>query len=228
MTRDPTHRQPTINSTGTRRLAIEICAMRRRQPALDDTVQAIRIGNECVLHALVVGAQRGDSDAALTAIWALLPRLAAVVISRLPIQEWHRAIDEYLTFTYLTIIDVDADKPPFLLGDKIISRTRRRSERALEFDPVVLCEPSDLPTTTSKNASSRSSASTRWPAPYGVGCSKSTLGTRCSEPDLAMSPALRLHANARWRAGRSAGSSSGRGRPRSDLTPTHDSEIANL
>lgn len=144
MTRDPAHRQPIINSTGTRRLATEICAMRRRQPALDDTVQAIRSGNECVLHALVVGAQRGDSDAALTAIWALLPRLAAVVISRLPIQEWHRAIDEYLTFTYLTIIDVDADKPPFLLGDKIISRTRRRYERALEFDPVVLCEPGML------------------------------------------------------------------------------------
>ena len=144
MTRDPGHRQPIINSTGTRRLASEIQAMRRREPALDDTIQAIRSGSGRVLHALVVRAQRGDSDAAVTAIWALLPRLAAVVISRLPIQEWHCAIDDYVTFAYLTIVDVDADKPPFLLADKIISRTRRRYERAIEIESVVLCEPGIL------------------------------------------------------------------------------------
>ena len=144
MTRYPAQRQPIINSIGTRRLDTEICGMRRRQPTLDDTIQAIRSGNDRLLHALVGRAQRGDSDAALTAIWALLPRLAAVVISRLPIQEWHGAIDEYLTFAYLTIVDVDVDKPPFFLGDKIISRTRRRYERALEIEPVVLCEPGML------------------------------------------------------------------------------------
>jgi hypothetical protein len=113
--------------------------MRRRQPTLDDTVQAIRHGDERVLHALVVRAQRGDSDAAVTLIWALLPRLAAVVINRLPIQEWHQGIDEYLTFAYLTIVDVDTDRPPFHLSDKIISRTRRRYERAMKTEPVVLC-----------------------------------------------------------------------------------------
>ena len=107
MTRHPARRQPIINSTGTRRLAAQIRSLRRRQPTLDDTVHAIRDGDERVLHALVVRAQRGDSDAAVTAIWALLPRLAAVVINRLPIQEWHQGIDEYLTFAYLTIVDVD-------------------------------------------------------------------------------------------------------------------------
>jgi hypothetical protein len=118
--------------------------LRRRQPTLDDTVQAIRHGDERVLHALVIRAQRGDSDAAVTLIWALLPRLAAVVINRLPIQEWHHGIDEYLTLAYLTIVDVDTDRPTILLGDKIIARTRRRYERAMDVDPVVLCEPGIL------------------------------------------------------------------------------------
>jgi hypothetical protein len=141
MTRHPARRQPIINSTGTRRLAAQFRIMRRRQPTLDDTVHAIRHGDERVLHAVVVRAQRGDSDAAVTAIWALLPRLAAVVINRLPIQEWHQGIDEYLTLAYLTIADVDTDRPPFHLSDKIISRTRRRYERATEADPVLLCGP---------------------------------------------------------------------------------------
>lgn len=138
MRRHPSHRQPIINSTGTRRLAAQVRIMRRRQPTLDDTVQAIRHGDEGVLHALVVRAQRGDSGAAVTLIWALLPRFAAVVINRLPIQEWHHVIDEYLTFAYLTIVDVDTQKPPIHLSDKIISRTRRRYERAMESEPVVL------------------------------------------------------------------------------------------
>jgi hypothetical protein len=141
MTRHPARRQPIINSTGTRRLAAQIRSLRRRQPTLDDTIHAIRHGNERVLHALVVRAQRGDSDAAVTLIWALLPRLAAVVINRLPIQEWHHGIDEYLTFVYLTVIDIDTETPPIHLGDKIISRTRRRYERAMETEPVVLCGP---------------------------------------------------------------------------------------
>lgn len=139
MTRHPARRQPVINSTGTRRLTAQIRSLRRREPGLDDTVQAIRDGDERVLHALVVRAQRADADAAVIAIWALLPRLAAVVINRLPIHEWHQGIDDYLTFTYLTLADVDTDRPSFHLSDKIIARTRRRYERAVEIEPVVLC-----------------------------------------------------------------------------------------
>lgn len=144
MTRHPARRQPIINSPGTRRLAAQIRSLRRRQPTLEDTIQAIRCRNERVLHTLVVRAQRGDSDAAVTAIWALLPRLAAVVINRLPIQDWHRGIDEYLSFAYLTIVDVDTIKPPSHLSDKIIARTRRRYERAMEIEPVALFEPGML------------------------------------------------------------------------------------
>ena len=86
-------------------------------------------------------AQRGDADAAVTAVWALLPRLGAVVMNRLPVGEWRPGIDEYLTFAYLAIADVDTDQSPFLLADKIISRTRRRYERATKVRPVLVCEP---------------------------------------------------------------------------------------
>ncbi len=141
MTRHPARRQPIINSTGTRRLVAQVGTIRRRQPTLDDSVHEIRAGNERVLHALVVRTQGGDSDAAVTAIWALLPRLAAVVINRLPIQEWHQAIDDLLAVAYLTIVDVDANQPPYFLSDKIISRTRRRYERTTEGEPIALCEP---------------------------------------------------------------------------------------
>jgi hypothetical protein len=144
MTRHATRRQPIINSIGTRRLAAQILSLRRRQPTLDDTVDAIREGDERVIHSLVVRAQQGDADATVIALWALLPRLAAVVINRLPIQEWHQGIDEYLTFAYLTIMDVDTEGPPLHLSDKIVSRTRRRYERAVGFEPVVLCGPGML------------------------------------------------------------------------------------
>jgi hypothetical protein len=141
MTANHLHRQRIINSNGTRQLASQIEPLRRRQPTLDHTIEAIRRGDDRVLHDLVVRAQGSDSDAAVTALWALLPRLAAVVINRLPVQEWHQSIDDYLTFTYLTIVDVDTDTPPLLLSDKIISRTRRRYERAMKIEPVVLCRP---------------------------------------------------------------------------------------
>jgi len=118
--------------------------MRRRQSMLDETISAIRSGNERVLHALVVRAQGGDADAAVTAIWALLPRLAAVVINRLPAQQWHQGIDDFMTFAYLTIVDVDRRQPAVLLSDKIISRTRRRYERATATGSVVLQEPGVL------------------------------------------------------------------------------------
>jgi hypothetical protein len=137
MTHHHSARQPTIHSFGTRRLAKQMRALRKRQPALDDTINAIRGGNDRVLHALVVRAQHGDQDSAVTAISALLPRLAAVVIRRLPIREWQSGIDEYITFAYLTIRDVNCDNPPAYLADKIISRTRRRYERAIESEAAI-------------------------------------------------------------------------------------------
>lgn len=144
MTRHPSHRTPIINSSGTRRLAAQIGALRRRNSTLDDTIAAIRSGNDRVLHELVVRAQGGNSDAVVTAIWALHPRLAAVVINRLPAPQWRQGIDDFMTFAYLTIVDVDSTQPAVLLSDKIISRTRRRYERAVATGPDELQEPALL------------------------------------------------------------------------------------
>lgn len=116
--------------------------MRRRSSTLDDTVTAIRSGDESALHALVIRAQRGDSDAAVTAIWALHPRLTAVVINRLPSWQWRQGIDDLLTFAYLTIADVNPTQPAVLLSDKIISRARRRFERAATSGSIKVQEPS--------------------------------------------------------------------------------------
>ena len=115
--------------------------MRRRSSTLDDTVAEIRSGDERALHALVIRAQRGDSDAAVTAIWALHPRLTAVVINRLPSWQWRQGIDDLVTFAYLTIADVDPRQPAVLLSDKIISRARRRYERAAASGSIEVQEP---------------------------------------------------------------------------------------
>jgi hypothetical protein len=92
----------------------------------------------------VIRTQSGNTDAATTAIWALLPRLAAVVIRRLPIDRWHEAIDDYLTFAYLVVLDVDTNEPPDHLADKIIARTRRRFERATASERAVSWAPGSL------------------------------------------------------------------------------------
>ena len=144
MNRNTSHRQPTIHSPGTRRLAAHVRTIRRRDPAFDRVVSAIRGGDDQALHALVDRAQHGDADAAVTAIWAILPRLVAVVINRLPIHEWQPAIDDYLTFTYLTLVDVDLTGPHEHLSDKIVARTRRRIERSKDVEPLALCRPNTL------------------------------------------------------------------------------------
>lgn len=144
MNRNTNHRQPTIPSPGTRRLASHMRSIRRRNPNLSDTINAIRSGDEHALHELVSGAQHGDADAAVTAIWALLPRLAAVVISRVPVGEWQAAMDDYLTVAYLALVDVDLAVPPDYLSDKVIARTRRRIERSRVDRPLVLMQPTTI------------------------------------------------------------------------------------
>jgi hypothetical protein len=111
-----------------------------RDTSLDDTIAAIRDGNDHLLRQLVVRAQAGDADAAITAIWALHPRLCAVVIQRRPIREWRTAIDDYIALAYLTIDNVNTGEPARYLADKIIARTRRRHERANEGWQVVSCD----------------------------------------------------------------------------------------
>jgi hypothetical protein len=144
MNRSISHRLPTIHSPGTRRLAAYVRTIRRRDPTFDDIVNAIRGGDNRALHDLLGRAQHADADAAVTVIWALLPRLAAVVISRLPIHEWHAAMDDYLSFTYLTLVDVDLTASADHLSDKIVARTRRRIERSNEVAPLALCRPDHL------------------------------------------------------------------------------------
>jgi hypothetical protein len=144
MNRSTSNRQPTIHSPGTRRLAAHVRTIMRRDPSFDDTVNAIRRGDNQVLHELTRRAQSGDAHAAVLAIWAILPRLAAVIISRLPTYEWHEAMDDYITVAYLTLIDVDTTAPTDHLNDKIIARTRRRVERSMEGERLALCQPNTV------------------------------------------------------------------------------------
>lgn len=144
MNRSTNDRQPTIHSPGARRLATYVRTIRRRIPNFDELIDAIRDGDNLALHALLGRAQHGDADAAVAIIWALLPRLAAVVINRQPVHEWHAAMDDYISFTYLTLVDVDLAAPADHLSDKIVARTRRRIERSNEEPPLALCRPDHL------------------------------------------------------------------------------------
>lgn len=125
-----TERHASIDSPGTRRLAAEIRILRRRDRGLDTSVIKIRNGDNDTLRSLIASAQHGDTAAAATAIWALLPRLTAVVMSRQPTPRWREAMDDYLTLAYLTLLDVDVTAPPTFLSDKVVTRARRRYERA--------------------------------------------------------------------------------------------------
>jgi hypothetical protein len=144
MNRSTNHRQPTIHSPGTRGLATYVRTIRRRNPNFDELIDAIRDGDNLALHALLGRAHHGDADAAVAIIWAILPRLAAVVINRQPVHEWHAAMDDYLSVTYLTLADVDLTAPADHLSDKIVARTRRRIERSKKEAPLTLCHPDQL------------------------------------------------------------------------------------
>lgn len=144
MTRFSNDRKPTIISNGTRQLAKAAQVLRTHHPTLDEDVAGIHGGDEDHLRRLIVRAQAGDQDAALTAIWALLPRLCAVVIQRHPVNAWSTIIDDYIALAYLTIADVDTAESTAFLADKIIARTRRRHERGIERErgrPIPCDEP---------------------------------------------------------------------------------------
>lgn len=136
----PARRQPTLNSPTTRQIAAHIRTLSNRDTSLDATIAAIRNGNNHLLHQLVASAQAGDTNAAITAIWALHPRLCAVVIQRQPTREWRTAIDDYIALAYLTIDNVNTAEPATYLADKIIARTRRRHERANQDEQAINCE----------------------------------------------------------------------------------------
>jgi hypothetical protein len=144
MDKNTSHRQPTIHSPGARRLTAYVRTIRRREPNFDRLVDAIREGDNLALHALLGRAQHGNAAAAVAVIWALLPRLAAVVINREPVHAWHAAMDDYLSVTYLTLVDVDLAATADHLSDKIVARTRRRVERSNERPPLALCRPDQL------------------------------------------------------------------------------------
>lgn len=140
MTNRRTDRQPTIDSPTTRQLSTHVQALARHRVRLVREIAAIRQGDNVALKRLIERAQRRDADAAIVAIWALYPRLCAVVIQRRPVQEWRATIDDYIALTYLTISDVKPTEPLDFLADKIIARVRRRHERATEGDQALPCQ----------------------------------------------------------------------------------------
>jgi hypothetical protein len=145
MTRNRTNqRRPVIHSSGTKKLAEQIAIIRRRRPDLDLTIESIQSGDDRLLRPLINRAQHRDPDAALLAVWALRPRLAAVVIARHPAHGWNHAMDEYLTLAYLTILDVDLENTATFLADRIIARTRRRYYRSQRADRAAPCTPGAL------------------------------------------------------------------------------------
>jgi hypothetical protein len=97
-------------------------------------VDAIRAGDNDALLQLVHQARAGDADAATVAIWSLLPRLCAVIRSRMAPADWRCATDEYLSLAYLTIREVRSDESATFLADKIVARVRRRHERRVASD----------------------------------------------------------------------------------------------
>lgn len=120
---------PPIPTAATRSLELSVTRLARRRSDVEATVDAIRAGdNDALLH-LVHQARAGDADAATVAIWSLLPRLCAVIRSRMAPADWRRATEDYLGIAYLTIREVRSDEPATFLADKIIARVRRRHER---------------------------------------------------------------------------------------------------
>lgn len=120
---------PPIPTAATRSLEISITRLTRRRPDVRATIDAIRAGDNEVLLRLVHEARAGDSDAASIAIWSLLPRLCAVIRSRMAPPDWRDATDEYLGLAYLTIREVNGGETAAFLADKLIARVRRRHER---------------------------------------------------------------------------------------------------
>jgi hypothetical protein len=137
MTQLRTSATPHIPTRTTSQLLTELHELSRRDPASVDLVEEIRRGQDEALAGVVHSVQDGDPAAATLALAALLPRLCAVVIDRLPILMWKSAIDEYVSLAYLVMLDVDLEHGSEHLIDKVLARTRRRYERhALGRRPV--------------------------------------------------------------------------------------------
>lgn len=125
---------PPIPTAATRSLELSVTRLARRRSDVEATVNAVRAGDNDALLQLVRQAHAGDADAATLAIWSLLPRLCAVIRSRMAPADWRRATEEYLGIAYLTIREVRSDEPATFLADKIIARVRRRHERRVAAD----------------------------------------------------------------------------------------------
>jgi hypothetical protein len=125
---------PPIPTAATRSLELSVTRLARRRSEVEATVDAIRAGDNDKLLELVYQARAGDADAATLAIWSLLPRLCAVVRSRMTPADWRCATDEYLSIAYLTIRDVGSDEAATFLADKIVARVRQRHERRVAAD----------------------------------------------------------------------------------------------
>jgi hypothetical protein len=121
---------PPIPTAGTRQLARQAGVLRRRIPQFDEHVAAIRGGDTELLSGYVRRAQAGDADAAQLALWALFPRMCAVIRSRIPRELRKPAADDCLALLYLTMLDVAPDESSLYLADKLVTRTRRRYERS--------------------------------------------------------------------------------------------------
>src|SRR5687768_8569626 len=122
---------PPIPTPATRQLRRVIDAMRRHKPELDYHILAIRAGDNERLMEYVRRIQAGDDEAAHVAVWAISYRMCAVIRDRLPRAVWRSATDELLALVFLAMVDVGQDESTRFLSDKIISRARRRYERAL-------------------------------------------------------------------------------------------------
>jgi hypothetical protein len=145
MTRHETlHAKPTIDTAGTRQLRRHIGRLCALNYEIEGAIASIRSGDDRLLLGFIREAQGGDADAALTAFWALVPRLCAAIIDRLPLPLWKPAIDDYLSLAYLVIVDLNTSQPAVHLADKVISRTRRRHERHLHAHQPVPYVPDVL------------------------------------------------------------------------------------
>lgn len=139
---------PPIPTAATRSLELSIARMTRRRPAVGSIVDAIQAGDNEFLLRLVHEARDGDDDAATIVIWSLLPRLCAVIRSRLAPPDWRSAADDYVGIAYLAIRDVRQNEPAVFLADKIIARVRRRHERLVAADRRFAEHLSKPPQTT--------------------------------------------------------------------------------
>jgi hypothetical protein len=140
---------PPIPTAATRSLELSITRLARRRPDIRATIDAIRGGDDEALLGLVHEARAGHSDAAAIAIWSLLPRLCAVIRSRMATPDWRSAVDDYIGIAYLTIREVKENEGADFLADKVVARVRRRHERVVAADRRFAEHLSKPPQTTS-------------------------------------------------------------------------------